>query len=246
MGCFSWIDCYPDPVNTTDSRRKGNFKHTNIMMDDSICILLPEILTEKIFEEFPDAKHFYDEKQCALRGYYTGYGEIEKTVTDENGKSEEINIDVYDLVAFMNLRCIEAEKAHNLIEQVVEKPQRVNHHNYEAALKNYEEEKSTLHDYVDFGEIFVPKDSSNMMYELRHLGIDIACYDNQSVQLPYPIKMTYNKNVRYEDVFFSMRDPNQGVCKLNQNSYKELIYKLDTLLEQRNHEDKEQEDDLER
>lgn len=50
--------------------------------------------------------------------------------------------------------------------------------------------------------------------QLRYLGIDLACYDEDNARLPYQIKITVHDNVSYEDVPFSMGDPGQGFCKV--------------------------------
>lgn len=44
----------------------------------------------------------------------------------------------------------------------------------------------------------------------RLIGIYIACHDEQNEALPYPIKITYDKEAVYEDCKFSPNDPNQG------------------------------------
>lgn len=48
------------------------------------------------------------------------------------------------------------------------------------------------------------------VYEYRHIGIDIACYDDQNAALPYPIKICRDKPVRYDCLPSSNADPNQG------------------------------------
>lgn len=45
--------------------------------------------------------------------------------------------------------------------------------------------------------------------ELRWLGISMACYDKDNFALEYPIKIT-TKEMEYEEVKASKRDPNQG------------------------------------
>lgn len=46
--------------------------------------------------------------------------------------------------------------------------------------------------------------------EDRHVGIDIACYDEQNRRLRYPIKITHDPNAVYEGCRASDGDPNQG------------------------------------
>ena len=45
--------------------------------------------------------------------------------------------------------------------------------------------------------------------KLRHLGIIMACYDEDNFALEYPIKIT-TKTMNYADVDPSQGDPNQG------------------------------------
>lgn len=46
--------------------------------------------------------------------------------------------------------------------------------------------------------------------EYRTVGIDIACYDNDNAALHYPIKVTHDERIDYDDFSFSPSDPNQG------------------------------------
>lgn len=45
---------------------------------------------------------------------------------------------------------------------------------------------------------------------LRHLGIGMACYDEDNARLEYPIKITHDPKAVYEDCRPSLSDPNQG------------------------------------
>ena len=47
-------------------------------------------------------------------------------------------------------------------------------------------------------------------YSYRNIGIDIACYDEDNAALPFPIKITHNPNLKYEDCEPSLSDPDQG------------------------------------
>ena len=47
-------------------------------------------------------------------------------------------------------------------------------------------------------------------WEYRYIGIDIACYDDQNANLPYPIKIASVPNVSYSELPPSNGDPNQG------------------------------------
>ena len=46
--------------------------------------------------------------------------------------------------------------------------------------------------------------------EDRHIGIDIACYDEQNARLRYPIKITHDPEAVYENCEPSPSDPDQG------------------------------------
>ena len=46
--------------------------------------------------------------------------------------------------------------------------------------------------------------------DVRGLGIDIACYDEQNAALRYPIKIVEDKTIKYKDAAPSMSCPYQG------------------------------------
>lgn len=46
--------------------------------------------------------------------------------------------------------------------------------------------------------------------EWRHIGIELACYDEDNEALPFPIKITHDKHACYELCRPSKSDPNQG------------------------------------
>lgn len=215
MGCFSWLDCSPNWSNKT-----GKYIHTNILADDTISILLPEGISDKILEKFPEAKNFYNEAQNSLRGQYDGYGRL----VDFVDADERVSIDVYDLVAYMNLRCVDTKEAYDIIQNT----RAVSQQQYPKMDDTATIER--LQNYADFEEIFVGKDEPKYLNELRNLGIDIACGDEEQARLHYPIKMTYDKKIKYEEVQFSPSDPNQGMSRLNQRDYEEKIEKRNNLI----------------
>ena len=56
------------------------------------------------------------------------------------------------------------------------------------------------------------KDIPVVLRELRCIGIDIACHNEDNAALPYPIKITKTKKVRYDKLPASKNDPEQGVA----------------------------------
>ena len=53
-------------------------------------------------------------------------------------------------------------------------------------------------------------DNEGCCVEWRWIGIVLSCYDEDSSRIPYPVKVTYDKNAVYEKYNFSPEDPNQG------------------------------------
>lgn len=47
-------------------------------------------------------------------------------------------------------------------------------------------------------------------WEYRWIGIDLSVYDDQNAKLPYPIKISSAKNVKYDELPPSNGDPDQG------------------------------------
>lgn len=56
--------------------------------------------------------------------------------------------------------------------------------------------------------------------EIRSIGIDITCYDEDNASLPYPIKITSKKTgICYEELPPSKWDPEQGLCEYRPQRY---------------------------
>ena len=95
--------------------------------------------------------------------------------------------DVYDLVAKWNRRGI---------PEIV---RRIKNKHWECSASN-EDIVMMLHFYHG-----IPFNC-----ELRHIGIIMACYDEDNARLEYPIKITHDPTAVYEECEFSPSDPNQG------------------------------------
>lgn len=118
--------------------------------------------------------------------------------------------DVYELVALWNRDSIGIEN--------IEVPKRKDYSSdyyYHSAVKQYIEDCALMEDYV-LGDLSLEEmdDKWGKEYNprewLRHIGIEIACYDKDNAKLKYPIKITYSKTAVYEDYEPSNSDPNQG------------------------------------
>ena len=60
--------------------------------------------------------------------------------------------------------------------------------------------------------------------EERDLGIILACYDEDNQRLQYPIKITYDSDVTYEECSYSPSDPNQG---WGTPEYRDMFYSIE-------------------
>lgn len=105
--------------------------------------------------------------------------------------------DVYDLVAYWNK------------EWIVENPDYKTH--IGVALNTYDwypyiQKAQNINNFEDFRE-FIKSESG---IELRLIGIDIACYDEDNESLENPIKIVEGDNLTYNQAYASKTDPNQG------------------------------------
>lgn len=77
------------------------------------------------------------------------------------------------------------------------------------AMCSYKIKKERLIDFINHvsDEIMTEKYGNEW---LREIGINLACNDFDNRNLPFPIKITHNKNAVYENESASMIDPNQG------------------------------------
>lgn len=213
MGVFGWIDCNADPKRTN--------KPNNIVSGnkENFYVLLPEDIKDKILEEFPRTKSYYNKGNNSLIDYdYNGYGNMG-------------GLDVYELIAFMNVRCSgktneelisylekprleqygglwqfdieDLKKAGKTDKEIEELDRAEKEKHYNKAMSWYEKEKERLILYKETGKCENKDD-------LREIGIDIGCYDRQMARLPYQFKVTYDSKARYEDCKFSPSDPCQS------------------------------------
>lgn len=103
--------------------------------------------------------------------------------------------DIYDLVADWNREYLST------------------HPEYSEDIQIKISDKEWYKSYIDLSksrEDVVQSIKSAIYPEWRWIGIEIACYDEDNAALPFPIKITHNKNAIYEDCKPSKSDPNQG------------------------------------
>lgn len=120
--------------------------------------------------------------------------------------------DIYDLVADWNRKYL-AEHPGFLVVQHGRIWSEENHSFYPAGPKRVDE--------FDWYPLYADltksrkdierelKESGEVFWEYRHIGIEIACYDDQNMNLPYPIKLV-EKPVPYAAAAASKSDPGQG------------------------------------
>lgn len=237
MGCFSWIDCQ-GKTNITD---KG-------------ILLLPREFEDRYFK-------FFEGKagDCKITGEYNGYGRL-------NG------IDVYDVVAILNICfCDNDEFERTLKAAEYQKPvkskfgglwefekeeyrssglseKEINKKDKEAIKEHYEKAliiyKNQIKSIKALRKDFLKNkyetlsdlkknpivDTYSWDFELRSLGILIACYDEQNAKLPYPIKVTLDQDAIYEAELFSMGDPEQGCGNISKKDLKTELARRDKIL----------------
>ncbi len=191
MGCFSWLDA---------------ITKNQIAIGDEAYVLIPEPFREKYGMRIHENS-------------YNGYGEF-------GGQ------DVYALVAEWNRQNLNPgmlddsprkenfgglwnfEKENLRREGKTDEEIRVadeeeRNKNYHAACHRWARSINRLNDYRNG----MPHSKMLQLYDreyLRDIGIDISCYDEQNTALPYPIKITHDKNAVYEDCDASLSDPDQG------------------------------------
>ena len=114
-----------------------------------------------------------------------GGGHIKETCYDGYGEFNEI--DIYDLLPEWNK---------DMIPEII---RRSENSNWICSIS--ETDKENLMAFYNNREINCEK---------RHLGIIMGCYDEDNMSLEYPIKITHDPNVAYEDCDYSPSDPHQG------------------------------------
>jgi len=133
-----------------------------------------------------------------LEVMYDGYGHF-------GGK------DIYELVADWNRGVLKEDYIfpHAIKRYNIVKILKQHHPDYEEQFEFKAIEKDWWMAYSDLS-----LDKRGIEYvtghEYRHIGIDLACYDEDNEALPFPIKITHDPNAVYEDCKPSLSDPNQG------------------------------------
>ena len=107
--------------------------------------------------------------------------------------------DIYDLVADWNREYLARHPEFEIPGEFGREPLRVDRYGW---YKHYADLSLSREEVVKRAGL----------YEYRHIGIDIACYDDQNNALPFPIKICKNKPApgAYNRLPISWGDPNQG------------------------------------
>lgn len=133
--------------------------------------------------------------------------------TDYEGYGVFGDHDIYDLVADWNRKYL-AEHPEFLIIQhsrkwseqlgtyIPDQPKKVCEFEWYPFYANLQNTRKDI-------EREMKKLPDNKYFWYRHIGIEIACYDDQNFQLPFPIKLVENP-VPYAAAAASKGDPNQG------------------------------------
>lgn len=137
--------------------------------------------------------------------YYDGYGHFD-------------GVDIFDLVAKWN-REILSEKPNYIFPYAAKRAQYISERykwdsDYSERIDLQIRNKSWYPAYSNLDlsveEVVNTMESKWWNNEWRHIGIELACYDEDNEALPFPIKITHNPNAIYEDCKPSKSDPNQG------------------------------------
>ena len=192
MGQFSWI--YAD----TNMQLMSNLRADTYL-------LVPPVFQDEY------GKSIYEP-------YYDGYGNfggydvydliaewnreyLSETMLRETPKLENYGgLSDFEKEELRNNGASEDEIAQNDLEQ--------KEFYYNAAIKRRKTTIERINDYRNglTSEEMVQKYGEDWK---RSIGIDIACYDKQNENIPYPIKIT-TKEMDYDCVTPSKSDPNQG------------------------------------
>lgn len=132
-----------------------------------------------------------------------GGGHIKETYYDGYGNFG--GHDIYDLVADWNKEYV----THHEIEDVLTHSWR--REDIEWYLEGLKRQVRKCERLMDFQRL--SDEDMKLKYGKdykRNIGIDISCYDKQNAALKYPIKITHNPDVIYEECEPSKKDPNQG------------------------------------
>ena len=147
-----------------------------------------------------------------VTGNYDGYGRI-------------FGYDIHETIAFINI-CLTTDEDFSALIDYVKEHNRGSLYTTDELIQNMEDIRQTY-----------KKEECDIISINRDIGIAIACYDEDNARLPYPIKLTNDKNITYEEATFSMSDPNQGFFKerleYSEANAEELMLDIDpTLVEE--------------
>ncbi len=112
--------------------------------------------------------------------------------------------DIYDLVVDWNKDYISEEN--------IRKPscgERGDMKYFQYQLEQYKESCEKIRDLISGKPDEYMKEKYGKRYK-RHIGVDIACCDEDNAALKYPIKICKKRQVEYNLIPASKHDPNQG------------------------------------
>ena len=173
----------------------------NIAEEDTVTLLIPQ-------EHIKTAGEFFgvDTVEHGIRGEYDGYGSV--VVNNRT-------VGVEQLYSFLNLCCTSKEQMSDLAER------------YRYVMSGTGIQKAR--------ELYLngKADTIEKMEELltKKLKIYTMAQNHNNANLIYPIKITHDTDLCYDDCEFSMEDPNQGFWPYGEGIVNEDL-DMDRLMEE--------------